>query len=289
MLRISELSGPSYLNEVTALLQRVRQEHPTFGLWEAADLQWWWGKPRSTDTQAKYFWYDSEGPVAAAVLTDWGSTSWLDLIVVPSVRPRMLPEVFEVGLERYEETPNLEMLVDDDDEALVDLLEDAEFQSEPADLTAWMDSPQEAIPTGLAEGYSLRTRADDPSGTHPYGLMTPEVERRLRETSLYRADLDFTILDDRGEGVAHVLFWHDPSTDVGLIEPVGTNEDHRGKGLARHILASGIQALASAGSDRIKVSWDHDNAPADSLYRRVGFQPSSSASFWSPHQSDTAR
>jgi len=37
------------LEAVTALLQRVRSAHPTAGLYEAADLQWWWRTPRSTD------------------------------------------------------------------------------------------------------------------------------------------------------------------------------------------------------------------------------------------------
>jgi GNAT superfamily N-acetyltransferase len=280
MFRTSELSGLSYLTVGTALLQRVRQEHPTSILWEAADLQWWWRKPRSTDDQAKVFWHDPEGPVAAAVVTDWGSATWLDLIVVPSARPRILQEVFNLGLERYGHTPNLEMLVDDEDETLAELLQRAGFRPEPADVTAWMDPASAPDATSLSGGYSLHTRAGYESPAHPYDLMTPEVEHRLGETSLYRPDLDFTIVDDTGEGAAHALFWHDTSTGVGLIEPVGTIEGHRGKGLARHILTVGIQDLARAGSRRIKVSWDHDNAPADALYRSVGFEPTASASLW---------
>lgn len=33
--------GVHYLEAVTALLQRVRTSHPTRGLYEAAELQWW--------------------------------------------------------------------------------------------------------------------------------------------------------------------------------------------------------------------------------------------------------
>ena len=50
--------GLEYLETVTALLQRVRRAHPTAGLYEAADLQWWWRSPRATDDLAQIFWFD---------------------------------------------------------------------------------------------------------------------------------------------------------------------------------------------------------------------------------------
>ena len=42
-------TGLNSLETVTALLDRVRGAHPTAGSLEAADLQWWWRTPRSTD------------------------------------------------------------------------------------------------------------------------------------------------------------------------------------------------------------------------------------------------
>ncbi|MGI9666916.1 MAG: hypothetical protein ACR2N2_07445 [Acidimicrobiia bacterium] len=106
MFRISELTGLSYLDDVTALLQRARQEHPTAGAWEAADLQWWWRLPRSTDNQPQVFWYDEHGPAAAAVTTDWGSATWLDLIVLQLVSPDLIRSVFERGLEQSKADTN---------------------------------------------------------------------------------------------------------------------------------------------------------------------------------------
>jgi hypothetical protein len=35
-------SGLEYLALAMALLHRVRLTDPVAGLWEAADLQWWW-------------------------------------------------------------------------------------------------------------------------------------------------------------------------------------------------------------------------------------------------------
>jgi hypothetical protein len=49
----------------TQLLQRARCADPRAGLWEAADVQWWWRTPRRSDDVEKLFWIDDEGPVAA--------------------------------------------------------------------------------------------------------------------------------------------------------------------------------------------------------------------------------
>src|ERR1035437_7129074 len=46
-------------------------------MWEGADVQWWWRRPRATDELALPVWFDEVGPVAAAGLTGWGGT-WLD-------------------------------------------------------------------------------------------------------------------------------------------------------------------------------------------------------------------
>lgn len=283
MFRISELTQLSYLAEVTALLQRARQEHPTSGLWEAADYQWWWGHPRPTDDQPKVFWHDDQGPVAAAVTIAWGSSTWLDLIVLPSVRSELLRPVFERGLElEWPEQSPVEMLVDDGDEDLIEILSQVGFQPEQVDTTAWLDAASAPAVPPLADGYSLQSRAGIGTPDHPFELMSREMEDRLHQTSLYRPDLDLTVVDEQGDGAAHTLFWHDPSTRVGLIEPVGTAEPHRGRGLARHLIAAGIDALVAAGSERIKVTWELDNEPAAALYRGAGFEPTTTSSFWTP-------
>ncbi|MDH3261465.1 MAG: hypothetical protein OEM84_10910 [Acidimicrobiia bacterium] len=61
--------GIYYLEAVTALLRRVRTAHPTKGLYQAAELQWWWSIPRRTDSLGQLLWFDDEGrPEAAAIM-----------------------------------------------------------------------------------------------------------------------------------------------------------------------------------------------------------------------------
>lgn len=282
MHRVVEQSGLSYLTEVTALLQRARQEHPTKGLWEAADRQWWWRTARSTDDRPMPFWYDDHGPVAAAVVNEWSSTTWLDLITLPSVKASLLREVFERGQTLTADLPPVEMLVDDKDEALRALLSDSGFHRESGDVTAWMSAAAAPEVSTLSDGYLLHTRASNGSAPYHYARRNgPEAEDRLRQTSLYRPDLDLFVVDQQGEVVAYGLFWYDPATGVGLVEPMRTEQPHQGRGLARHILTAGIHNLVAAGSERTKVSYEADNAPAVALYLGVGFEPSMTCSSWS--------
>jgi hypothetical protein len=47
--------GIAYLELVTELLQRQRLADPVDGLWEAADLQWWFTRdPHPTDDDAGF-------------------------------------------------------------------------------------------------------------------------------------------------------------------------------------------------------------------------------------------
>jgi GNAT superfamily N-acetyltransferase len=282
MFRVSELSGISYLTEATALLQRVRKDHPTKGLWEAADLQWWWRTPRGTDDQAKLFWYDEHGPVAAAVATDWGSATGLDLITLPSVDASLFRDVFEGALGLAADLASVEMGVDDEDEALIGLLKGTGFHPSSGEVTAWMGAAAVHNVSKLPDGYSLHSRASNASSDHHFARRSgPEAEDRLRQTSLYRPDLDLFVVDHQGEVVAYGLFWYDPATGVGLVEPMRTEEPHQGRGLARHVLSSGIHKLVAAGSERVKVSYDADNGPAVALYLGAGFEPTMTRSWWS--------
>src|SRR3954471_2456584 len=91
--------GLDALDAATTLLQRVRRAHPTRGLYEAADLQWWWRVPRSTDDLAQLFFVDPLGdPIAAVVATDWDGRVALDIIVMPDSTPDWVAHVIDRGL-----------------------------------------------------------------------------------------------------------------------------------------------------------------------------------------------
>lgn len=81
------------------------------------------------------------------------------------------------------------------------------------------------------------------------------------------------IHDSRDNPAAYRLFWFDPETTTGLVEPMRTEDDHQRRGLARHLLTTGLHLLAEAGAARIKICYEADNPAARDLYLSVGFEP----------------
>ena len=278
------LSGRDYLAAAVDLLHRVRASHPTAGVWEAADPEWWWRKPRPTDEWDQLFWFVDEQPIAAAIATDWAGRLGLDIIILPDASDAVVTEVVHRGVERTASAPfdRIESLVADADPVVASLLTDAGFVRAPGTGTsAWMSTQDRPPVAPLAAGYRLA--ASDESSDRPHHYIDrngPGVEQRLSETSLYRSDLDLSVVDSAGEVVAHGLFWWDPITAVGFVEPLGTDEAHRRSGLARHLLTAGLDRLASLGAERLKINYENDNPSSARLYQDVGFVPTMTTSLY---------
>ncbi len=270
--------GIQYLEAVTALLQRVRVTHPTAGLYEAADLQWWWRTPRATDDLPQLFWFDSSGrPEAAAIMTDWVDGVSLELIVMPGATPDRVAEVVERGITHASEAgfEAVEIEVDSSDTLLCDLLVDHGFTAgEDGLVETWLIAGARPAISPLHEGYRLSRRTDTLQRPHHMIKRSgPGVETRLRQTSLYRPDLDLLILDQDDNLAAYGLFWFDPTSATGLVEPMRTEDHHQRRGLARHLLTTGVDLLATAGAERIKICYRPDNPAAKNLYLSAGFEP----------------
>ena len=270
--------GIHSLEAATALLQRVRSAHPTKGLYEAADLQWWWRTPRSTDTFRQLFWFDHLGrPEAAVIATDWGDRIALDPIIMPDATPDWVAHVIERGLAHASESGfgAVELEVDRADEVMRAVLVGHGFAiKEDGLVETWLAADARPAISPLHEDYRLSSRRD--TMLRPHHMIKrsgPDVAQRLLQTSLYRADLDLLILDRDDNHAAYGLFWYDPETATGLVEPMRTEDDHQRRGLARHILTTGIDLLAEAGAVRIKICFEPDNPASRGLYLSVGFEP----------------
>ncbi len=285
-MREEYLSGVDYLEAVTTLLQRVRSDHPTKGLYEAAELQWWWSTPHSTDNLGQLFWFDDLGrPEAAVILTDfsggssalYGETT-LVLIVMPDATPKWVAHVVERGLAHAGECGigAVELEVDRADDVTRDVLFAQGFtvKEEGALVEAWLDANARPKISPLHEDYRLFSRLDTMQRPHHMAdARRPDVEERLLQTSLYRSDLDLLILDGDDNVAAYGLFWYDPETATGVVEPMRTQDDHQQRGLARHILTTGVGRLVEAGAERISIGFEPDNPASGHLYLSVGFEP----------------
>jgi ribosomal protein S18 acetylase RimI-like enzyme len=265
--------GLDYLALATRLLQRARLADPEAGLWEAADLQWWWRFPRRTDALDQLFWVDDEGPVAAVVLTDWGEVWGCDLLLasgsaVPlrTLWARAVESIESLALE------TVEVLARDDDLELGRLLAGTGFVAEDErSATTWMDAEDRPEVAALPEGFALVDRARETSRPHPMRRRNGEgVEARLRQCSLYDPSLDLAVETADGQIAGYSLFWLDPVTGVGLVEPMRVEDAYHRRGLARAMLTAGLDRLARRGARRLKVGYATDAARA--LYVGAGFR-----------------
>lgn len=271
-------SGLDYLALATELLQRARLADPEAGLWEAADLQWWWRTPRPSDAIGQLFWIDDDGPVAGVVLTDWGRTWGCDPIVVPGASSVPLGTVWAraVGASDALRLEAVEVLARDDEFELVGLLGRAGFVSGDRSGITWMNADDRPGVAALPEGFVLVDRARQTPAPHPMRRRNGEgVEARLRQCSLYDPALDLAVEAADGEVAGYALFWFDPVTEVGLVEPMRVEDAYQRRGLARAMLTAGLDRLAKRGARRLKVGYGTDAARA--LYVGAGFRVTSTS------------
>ena len=276
-IRELRVSGLEYLALATELLQRARLADADAGVWEAADVQWWWRMPRRSDRIDQLFWMDEEGPVAGVLLTDWGRGWGCDPIVVPCVSSVPLATVWAraleaIGASRFEA---VEVLARDDDVELLGLLADAGFVAgDDGYGITWMNADDRPDVARLPEGFVLVDRARESAGPHPMRRRSGEgVEARLRRCSLYDPTLDLAVEAPDGHAAGYALFWFDPLTRVGLVEPMRVEDAYRRRGLARAMLTAGLDRLAERGARRLKVGYATD--VARSLYVGAGFRVTS--------------
>ncbi|HUD69543.1 MAG TPA: hypothetical protein VMQ40_04835 [Acidimicrobiales bacterium] len=270
------LDGHDALEALSSLCQRIRCADPQRRAWEAADIQWWWRRSRRTDELGQLTCRDDTGTVSAAiVLTDFGEQCQLDVLTVPGCPGRELEAVWGIAADRARSWAGstLEAIVDVHDEPFDDALRSEGFtDGEDAYVDAWLDAADRPPGPPLPGGFHLFSQAARP--TSPHHLVARNEERvasRLAQCSLYDPELDLYVIGPDDAPCAYGLFWADPVTKVGLVEPMRTEAPHEHRGIASHVLAVGVDLLAQRGCDRLKVS------SGGGLYVRAGFTPGPSA------------
>ena len=274
VVRREMLQGVERLKATTTVLQRARLADPLSGMWEAADLQWWWGRPRATDELSLPVWFDEVGPVAAAGLTAMKDSWQIDVFVVPSAVN--VVDVWAATMEAVagHQGEALEMLVRQDDAWLADLaLQSGFVMTDDVSGTSWMDADQ-CPAVEAVDGFAIVDRVAPADRPHPMIARNGAlVGQRLGQCSLYDPSLDLAVEDADGRVAGYALFWFDPTTLVGLLEPMRVEDDYQRRGLARMLLTNGLDRLARRGAHRLKVGFHTD--PARNLYLGSGFRQTS--------------
>ena len=204
-------------------------------------------------------------------LTAWDDTWQADVFAVPSIVDE--EAVWAATLEATVEHRGvaLQVLLFED-APLVDIAIRSGFaMTDELSGTAWMDADQRP-PVAQVDGFAIVDRVARADRPHPMIARNGElVESRLRQCSLYDPTLDLAIEDVDGEGrvAGYALFWFDPTTLVGLLEPMRVEDEYQRRGLARMLLTNGLDRLARKGARRLKVGFETD--AARNLYLGAGF------------------
>jgi predicted N-acetyltransferase YhbS len=258
------------LNATTTVLQRARLADPLAGMWEAADVQWWWRRPRATDELELPVWFCEDGPMAAAGLSAWDDAWQADIFCVPSTVDA--EEVWAATLEATagHRADALRVLVREDDAQLVDLAIQSGFtMTDELSGTTWMDADNRP-PVAQVDRFAIVDRVARADRPHPMIARNGEsVQQRLRQCSLYDPSLDLAVEDADGTFAGYALFWFDPTTLVGLLEPMRVEDQFQRRGLARMLISNGLDRLARKGARRLKVGFTTD--AARDLYLGAGF------------------
>lgn len=268
-MRREQLRGLERLTATTTVLQRARLADPVRGMWEAADIQWWWRRPRPTDELALPVWFDDAGPIAASGLTAWNDIWQADVFTVPSIVDE--EEVWSAILEAStgHQAGPLQVLVRDDDALQALAIRSGFIANEVLSGTAWIDADHRPT-VSRVEGFEIADRLKHPDRPHPMIPRNGElVESRLRQCSLYDPTLDLAVKNRDGQVAGYALFWYDPSTLVGLVEPMRVEDHYQRRGLGRMLITNGLDRLARKGAKRIKIGFGTD--AARNLYLSVGF------------------
>jgi predicted N-acetyltransferase YhbS len=277
VLRETRPVGLDYLRQVTRLLQEARLAEPTGGVWEAADIQWWWKVDQHPDPDAQSIWAEDGRPQVAAVFTrwkDWVGCGLLGTGAAVEVHSELLWDYVD---GHFRDQPVSTTIRDDDPIRIAEAERHGFSRADDEYAESWMDAADRPPRPSLPDG--IRIRAYE-GGPHPMVARNgPNIAERLAETSLYRPDLDLAVVD--GDSVVgYALFWADPITGVGLLEPMRIEASHQGRGLSKALIAEGLDRLATAGCTRLKVGSEPANQAATRLYAGAGFRRLSTTRTW---------
>ena len=109
---------------------------------------------------------------------------------------------------------------------------------------------------------------------------TAEILEGTSRASFYRGDLDLVAVAPDESIASFCTFRVDPVSRVTELEPMGTLPEHRGKGLAKAILAEGFRRLAGYDPSLLYIGGAANTPEANRLYEVVGFMERHDYHYW---------
>jgi predicted N-acetyltransferase YhbS len=134
----------------------------------------------------------------------------------------------------------------------------------------WMTAYRRPSVEGLPDGFRIVDRRSDNIARTRRSLATAlRLRHACRECSQYDSTLDLSVEHADGTIAGCAVFWFDEVTGVGMLEPMRVEDAYQRRGLARSLLAVGLDRLATKGTRRFKVGFDSE--AGRNLYCSSGF------------------
>jgi predicted N-acetyltransferase YhbS len=177
-------------------------------------------------------------------------------------------------------TNTLYIYIYDHDEPFQALVQQRGYEKDEKDFGYDSEFVIKDLPEqGLPEGYVIRSMAQENNielrreifgraFNHPDPSEWPSAfsYEELQKAPDYRKDLDLYIVGPDGKYVSCCIVWYDSRNRMGILEPVGTHPDFRGRGLGREVVLEGIRRAAALGAEKVWVG------SGQRFYEAIGFQ-----------------
>jgi mycothiol synthase len=183
--------------------------------------------------------------------------------------------------------------VDDKDQAGVELVRARGYDVLAVNWQLELPMDSEPVIPALPEGITIRPfAAGDAAATHlliedafdewqPRRKSYEEWAAMTIERSSFAPELSpLVFAGDELVGVALCLDL--PDTDEGYIEQLAVRRDHRGKGLARALLAAARHGFYRQGKRNLTL-WTHSDTGALAMYERLGMTVRRSTTIYRGH------
>jgi ribosomal protein S18 acetylase RimI-like enzyme len=139
------------------------------------------------------------------------------------------------------------------------------FVRDLAAAPAWPSGAELVTPQTAAERVAVQRSAFDGST-----FSVPRWEQMMSAPAGEFA-VDLLVRDADGYAAAAATAWFAGTGRCGLLEPVGTHADHRGRGHGRTVVLAACGALAQRGASAAAVVTPETNGAGVRLYLSAGF------------------
>ncbi|MEZ4631995.1 MAG: GNAT family N-acetyltransferase [Deinococcales bacterium] len=241
------------------------------------------------DDLEKYFWlFEQEGElVAFAELSRARSATYI-LITDPNYRGNgesLHLECQRGMLERLKDLPPEKRVLSTNiaasDEKTITCLKALGYQIKPSNYTQALRPLAMPIPSPvLPEAFQIRHvlgEAEAPlvAKVHQAAFArawTAEDYLKVMQTPGFSTERELVVVAPDGRFAAFLIYWLDPVSKSGLLEPVGCHQDFQKRGLTKALMYEAMRRMLNAGMEMAVVLYESDNPAAVRLYASVGFK-----------------